>query len=380
MGDGQPKYLNSPETPIFDKSRTLYGLNYARTSRKPYFLLCEGYMDVIALHQAGFTNTVASLGTSLTELQAGIIKRYVNEVMITYDSDGAGVKAAIRAIPMLKAVGITTKVVNMKPYKDPDEFIKAVGAEEYQKRIDQADNSFFFEITMLERDFDMNDPEEKTRFFQETAKRLLVFPEELERNNYIEALARRYAIRADDLKKMVNRFGARLGTGAEYEKNTAGKQERREKRQTKTPEEGLVESQKLLLTFLADAPYLIPRVAPLIAPEDFTDPVYRTAAGLLYQAAEKKEEVNPARLISHFEEKEEQSKAEGIFMAERQEEMSGAAQEKALNEAVLRIRRNSLEEKSRTMTDMAELQQVVIDLRDLQKLHISLAKDGAQNG
>ena len=105
MGDAKPKYLNSPETPIFDKSRNLYGLNRARTSRKPYFLICEGYMDVISLHQAGFSNAVASLGTALTAGHAQLIKRYVNEVYLTYDSDEAGTKAALRAVPILKEAG-----------------------------------------------------------------------------------------------------------------------------------------------------------------------------------------------------------------------------------------------------------------------------------
>ena len=115
MGDGKPKYLNSPETKIFDKSRNLYGLNAARSSRKKNLIICEGYMDVISMHQAGFTNAVASLGTALTSLQAGLMKRYTDEVLIIYDSDEAGVKAALRAIPMLEGVGLNTKVVNLRP-------------------------------------------------------------------------------------------------------------------------------------------------------------------------------------------------------------------------------------------------------------------------
>ena len=134
MGDAKPKYLNSPETIVFDKSRNLYGLNRARTSRKPYFLICEGYMDVIALHQAGFTNAVASLGTALTVGHASLLKRYVNEVYLTYDSDEAGTRAALRAIPILKDAGITAKVIRMDPYKDPDEFIKNLLKREFQKR------------------------------------------------------------------------------------------------------------------------------------------------------------------------------------------------------------------------------------------------------
>ena len=129
MGDGKPKYLNSPETKIFDKSRNLYGLHLARSSRRKNLIICEGYMDVISMHQAGFNNAVASLGTALTSLQAGLMKRYTDEVLVIYDSDEAGVKAALRAIPMLKGVGLTTRVVNLRPYKDPDEFIQHEAAK-----------------------------------------------------------------------------------------------------------------------------------------------------------------------------------------------------------------------------------------------------------
>ena len=200
MGDGEPKYLNSPETVIFDKSRNLYGLNFARVSRRPHILLCEGYMDVIALHQAGFDNAVASLGTAFTSGHANLLKRYTKEVYLTFDSDGAGVKAALRAIPILKEAGLTAKVIDMRPHKDPDEFIKALGAEEYQKRIDRAENSFLFEIRMLERDYDLKDPESKTEFFRQVSRRILEFPEALERENYIEAIAGRYQIGFEQLR------------------------------------------------------------------------------------------------------------------------------------------------------------------------------------
>ncbi|WP_143440838.1 toprim domain-containing protein, partial [Klebsiella pneumoniae] len=130
--------LNSPETTIFDKSRILYGLNQARRSRESYLLICEGYLDVMSLHQAGFTNAVAALGTAFTEHHANLLKRYTKEVMLSFDSDKAGIQAALRAIPILREAGLSAKVVNMAPYKDPDDFIKALGAEEYKKRIDQA--------------------------------------------------------------------------------------------------------------------------------------------------------------------------------------------------------------------------------------------------
>ena len=188
MGDAKPKYLNSPETDIFDKSRNLYGLNRARRSKKTYFLLCEGYMDVISLHQAGFDNAVASLGTALTNGHASLIKRYVNEVYLTYDSDDAGTRAALRALPILRDAGITARIIRMEPYKDPDEFVKNMGAEAFEERIRKARNGFLYSLEVLRKDFDMNTPEGKTDFMKEAARRLAEFTEEIERNNYIEAV------------------------------------------------------------------------------------------------------------------------------------------------------------------------------------------------
>ena len=159
MGDGKPKYLNSPETKIFDKSRNLYGLNVARTTRKNYLILCEGYMDVIAMHQAGFTNAVASLGTALTSGHASLVKRYTKEVLLLYDSDGAGIRAALRAIPILREAGVTSRVVSLKPWKDPDEFIKNEGAEAFEERLNHAMDSFMFRVHIAEQEFAMDAPQ-----------------------------------------------------------------------------------------------------------------------------------------------------------------------------------------------------------------------------
>ena len=138
-------------------------------------------MDVIAMHQAGFTQAVASLGTAFTAEQAALLKRYTETVLLAYDSDGAGVKAALRAIGILREAGLTGKVIDMQPYKDPDEFMKGLGKDAFEERIRQAENSFFFEVRILQRQFDMDDPEEKTRFHREIAKKLCEFSEDVER-------------------------------------------------------------------------------------------------------------------------------------------------------------------------------------------------------
>ena len=370
MGEGEPKYLNSPETKIFDKSRNLYGLNIARTTRKPQLLLCEGYMDVIALHQAGFDNAVASLGTSLTSGHASLLKRYTKEVYLTYDSDGAGVKAALRAIPILKEVGIITKVINMQPYKDPDEFIKALGAEEYQKRIDQAENSFLFEIRMLEQNYDMNDPESKTAFYNETARRLLAFPEELERNNYIQAVADKYRIGFEDLRKLVNNL-AMAGSG--ITKAAPLKSGIHEKKK----EDGMKQSQKLLLTWLIEDTRLFDSIKGWITEEDFTEPLYRKAAQELFTQYGESGQVNPAKIISRFQEEEEQKEIAGLFNAKIHEVETKQNKEKALKETIERIKENSIDVRSRQSdpNDLTVVMQLINEQKELEKLkktHISI--------
>lgn len=248
MGDAKPKYLNSPETKIFDKSRNLYGLNIARKSRKNYLIVCEGYMDVISMHQAGFTNAVASLGTALTSGHASLMSRYTKEVLLTYDSDEAGQKAALRGIPILREAGIKPRVVNLAPYKDPDEFIKAEGQEAFEKRLSEAMNYFLFEVQVMERQYNLADPEDKTEFYRAIAKKLLEFPEELERNNYMESISRKYQIRYEDLRRMVNNL-ALSGTGISAKPKAPAKERKREKK-----EDGRDASQKLMLTWLTSYP------------------------------------------------------------------------------------------------------------------------------
>ena len=369
MGDGKPKYLNSPETAVFDKSRNLYGLNVARTARKKSMLVCEGYMDVISMHQAGFKNSVASLGTALTTQHASLLKRYTDEVILTYDSDGAGIKAALRAIPMLKAAGISTRVLHMNPYKDPDEFIKTLGTEAFQERMDQAENSFLFEISILERDFDMHDPEGKTGFYQAAARKLMEFDQELERENYIQAVAERYQISFDSLRKMVNREAMRGAVPRREREEVVRPQKKREK------EDGKKTSQRLLLTWLIEQKGLYEKISAYISSEDFTDPLYREVAEKLFEQL-KTGEVNPARILSAYEDAEQQREVAALFNATVRVETK-AELEKALNETILRVLRGSIEYRTAHLdpADMAGLQKIVADKRRVEaigKLHISL--------
>lgn len=366
MGDAKPKYLNSPETMVFDKSRNLYGLNFVHVKQGEGMIICEGYMDVIALHQAGFTNAVASLGTAFTSQHCSLLKRYTDLVYLCYDSDGAGVKAAMRAIPMLKEAGIRVKVINMRPYKDPDEFMKGLSPEAFKERIEQAKSSFFYEVDNLMKEYDMNDPESKTSFMNEVAKKCLTFDNEIERTNYMEAFCREYSVRTEDFKKLVAYHSARM-VGIDYEK-------RRQERMVKTAgqkEDGIAKSQGVFLTWLSNDPVLFEKTKGILSAEDFVDEPYHEVAQMIYEQYETTGKVEPAMIISKFQSKEEQSLVAGIFNKELKEISKDTEQQKALNEVVHSIKKYSLEYRSRHVTDMKELQTLMEEKRKLQTLQIS---------
>ena len=375
MGEGEPKYLNSPETPVFDKSRNLYGLNFARTARQDNIILCEGYMDVIAMHQAGFTQAVASLGTAFTSGQANLLRRYTENVILSYDSDGAGVKAALRAIGILKEAGLTGKVLNLEPYKDPDEFMKNLGREEFAKRLLPAENTFFFELRMMQKQYDLSDPEAKTKFYNEIAKKLCGFSEEVERENYTEAVAEKYNISMESLKKLVTGYAAKMGMAAEVIRPKQPVQ------QKNTPKEQQENVQKLLLTWLVEEPHLYKKIKKYITPLSFTNELYRQVAQELFPKLEEGKP-NPAAIISRFSQEEEQREAASLFNTKlpyMQQDMESQSQvqerEKAFHDIVVKVKRNAYEHDLKASgSDMEALSRVISgrqELDELEKTHIS---------
>ena len=366
MGDGKPKYLNSPETKIFDKSRNLYGLNIARTTRRNYLILCEGYMDVIAMHQAGFTNAVASLGTALTSGHASLLKRYTQEVLLLYDSDEAGVRAALRGIPILREVGVTSRVVSLKPYKDPDEFLKNMGPEAFEQRLHEAKDSFMFRVSVAEGEFSMEEPQGQNRFFERCAQMLLELKDELERNLYIDAVVKeyrgRYGISREDLKKRVNTLALK-GTPAERRIQPKSGSPEKKKRDSASDT-----SQKLMLTWLVTYPGIFDKVAQYLTPEDFVVPLYRKVAGMLFQQREEGD-VNPARLLNSFPDSEEQREVASLFNATIHLE-NHQEQDRAFADTLLRIKQESLAEKNRTWdpSDLKGLQELVKAKKELEDL------------
>lgn len=367
MGDGEPKYLNSPETMIFDKRRNLYGLNFARTARTGNIILCEGYMDVIAMHQAGFTQAVASLGTAFTVEQANLLHRYAENILLAYDSDGAGTKAALRGIGILREAGLTGKVINMRPYKDPDEFIKNLGKEAFQERIDQAENSFYFEIRILSEQYDQSDPEQRTKFHREIAQKLCEFSEDLERENYLQQLRKIYDPSGRSAQMVVG-IASQTGLARPLERPRSGVQK-------KDPAENGRRSQRLLITWISDDPSLYRIVRKYISPEDFTEELYRKVAERLFDELDR-DQFQPAGIISMFEDEEEQREAAELFHTTLPELSTRQERERAFHDILLAVKKNSYQYyMAKLGTDVNAVKQAVEGkkaLEELQRTHISL--------
>ena len=394
MGDGKPKYLNSPETPIFDKSHNLYGLNLAKRSRCGYFILCEGYMDVIAMHQAGFSQAVASLGTSFTEGQAQILKRYVPTVLLSYDSDGAGVKAAMRNIGILHSAGLTGKVVDLRPYKDPDEFMKGAGKEEFQKRLDNAENSFLYQIRQMQTNYDLSDPAAQTRFYHEIARRLCEFDDEIERENYTKKMADLYFIPLETLRREVASY--QMAGGAQT-LQTRQLQRQKPVNLTEGKRRGKLEeakrrNERLLLTWISDDPAVYPQLRPYLRAEDFAEGVYRTAAGRYFEILDKRYgdalqveagtlpegSASPAAAVACFDGEEEQKEAAQLFETRMDGVQTKEEREKALKDVILSVKRNALEQSMLSLQGNPNALQTIVKLKkqiaDLEKLEIRITQ------
>lgn len=362
LGDGEPKYLNSPETDIFNKSSNLYALDIARTSRKEQIIMCEGYMDVIAMHMAGFNQAAASLGTAFTSGHAMLLRRYTKNVYLAYDSDGAGVKAALRNIGILREAGLGCKVINLEPYKDPDEFIKNLGAEEFTKRIDEAENSFLYEVRKAKESYNLQDPQDLTRYHNEIAKKLCVFTEEIERDNYLDAVCRTYSISKDSMKKLVYKHSQTLVAGEpkpiELKSGT----------KKMTAEDGIKKSERLLLTYLIEDHSLYTRIKEYITVDDFIDELYKKVAGLMFDGLANNN-LNPAAIIDSFEDVEEQRIVAEIFNTKLEAIETTEEEEKALKDVVIAVKSGAISHyTSVDNKDMDIINKLLKSKKDLEKL------------
>ena len=214
LGEGEPKYINSPETLVFNKSRNLFALNLAKKSKSGYIILSEGNIDVVALHQAGFDSAVASLGTSLTPEQARLISRYTDQVIIAYDSDGAGLKASQRAIGILEKLDIKVKVLRLEGAKDPDEFIKYKGPEAFRKLLEGSENQLDYRLKNILDKYDLNVDEQKVDFLREASDLAARIPDAVKRQVYAMRIASMSGMKEEVITADVERRRKRIVNAA----------------------------------------------------------------------------------------------------------------------------------------------------------------------
>ena len=287
LGDGEPKYMNSPETMVFDKARNLFALNLAKKSKCGYIILSEGNIDVVSLHQAGFDSAVASLGTSLTPEQARLISRYTDQVVIAYDNDNAGIKATQRAIGILEKLDLKVKVLRLDGAKDPDDFIKLKGPDAFRNLIEASENQIDYRMRSVMDKYDLSIDEQKVEYLKEATELVARLPGAVERQVYSMRLASTTGLSADVVSAEVERRRKRLVNRAdkaqqreqsrpEKQSQPVDKDFRYENPSSARAEEGII---RLL--------YLEPelgKLSDLPAEEEFSSPVL----GRIYSAIRRK--------------------------------------------------------------------------------------------
>lgn len=370
LDKGEPKYLNSPETVLFSKSRNLYGLNFARESRKRELILVEGYMDMISIYQAGFHNVVASLGTAFNQEHARTLKRFADDVILLYDSDDAGTNAALRAIPVLVKSGFRVRVTQVPDGKDPDEFIKANGAAEFSKLLINAVHYISFEIACSKRNYNLENPEHRVRFATEAAQILARLESDIERNVYLGEVSRATGVEEGAIRSEMQKLVRKEETARQQAARPPAPQPYTAK-PPRRAEKGLLEAQRNLLFLCAQYQGVNEKLRCVLEETDFTEEAYRrlfTAIGQMWQEGGH---VFPADLVSRFEGAEEQKAAAEVFAVQLPWE-NGADLEKAVNEQVRLLKRAKIDNMTANAVSAEELRSLMEAKRKLDSLYITI--------
>jgi DNA primase len=300
LGDGEPKYMNSPETPVFDKSRSFYSINFAKASKSREFILVEGYMDVISLCQAGFPQTVAALGTAFGHVHAAALKRLCDSVIVLFDSDKAGTQAALRAFPFLAKEGLGIKALQVADAKDPDEYIKKNGAAAFAELLKTAESRHAFQIRVLKSGFNMSDASERVKFASEAAKIISAMESPIER---------------DALEKEIS---ADTGISAGAIRAEAGKLKKADpplkKLSMEAPKaDGADAARRGLAYFAAADKEVCKAMQSMLKPEELGDNIYGKLLALIYERMGSNRSTSPSALVDEFEETSEKRAVTELF-------------------------------------------------------------------
>lgn len=369
---GEPKYLNSPETVVFNKSRTLYGMNFAKAARKKEIILVEGYMDMISIYQAGFPNVVAGLGTAFNNDHARTLRKLADSVILLYDSDEAGTRAALRAIPVLVNNGFDVKVTQVKGAKDADEFIKKYGAEAFGKLIVDAVSHITFRIGCAGKNYNLENADHRVRFAEEAAKILADVTNDIERDVYTKETAAVCGIDEAALRSRISRI--RDASESEFLMEAEKKRKRvySDKESRDIRPKGITEAQKTILSMAVDNDKVLKAVFSVLKPEEFEDGVYRTLAERIYNDSVSGRKSVPADLVSCFENIEDQNTAAAVF-AVKNDIDNVSKLEKAVTENVRLIKKNYTDSLLAKASTAEEVKRLIDVKRKLDELYITIS-------
>jgi len=357
LGEGQPKYINSPETPIFDKSRTLYGLNYARLAKTDTLILVEGYMDVIALYQAGFTNAVAALGTAFTANHARILSRYCKTAILLFDGDSAGITATLRATGYLYAAGLAPRVATLPGAKDPDEYIINFGADSLNARLAAAEDFVEFHIETARKKYNLDITAQKVGFLKETSGILKRLNTAIERDSYLRDISAKYGIDQAAMKEHIG--------GDEVEMPGIAATRRKSKPIGQT--QAFADAVSHILHCMAHSKELCGRITAHIEAQEMANPLYIKIYETIVTARLRGAEVAPADVITAMQSPEEQSAAGAIFSQAADYE-SVDAQYRALEQQILVVKKAYLQKLMDEMDPDTQLIEIVNTKKMLDRL------------
>ncbi|MEG0013406.1 MAG: DNA primase [Cellulosilyticaceae bacterium] len=359
--EGNPKYLNSPESILFDKSRTLYGLHLARTTAHPYYVLVEGYMDVVAMHKAGFTQTVASLGTAFTPGHAKLLKRYTGEVVILYDNDLAGNNATLRAIPILRAEQINVRVLQLTDSKDPDEYLGKHGVEQMAELLNHAKSDTWFRVTKLEVEYELEHPEQKIKFLQEVARIIGELSSSIEQSIYAKEIATQYKIDYLALEAEIkNYYNSKLQANNQSVK-------------AKPIQHIPIITSSSQLTFLSAVyhyPYVLKFIEKYIEVDVFDEGLIRDLASHIFEAIRNNTQVDIGYFNNTYTDLKEQGTISNVFMNKDLRYEDEELLKKMLTETIKRLNIVHMERQLKTTTDIMEVQNLLSKKKVLDKLYI----------
>jgi len=314
LDDSLPKYLNSPESPVFHKSSTLFGLNLIRAgSSLDHMIIAEGYMDVVTLHQFGFKNAVASLGTSLTQHQAKLIRRYTQQVYIAYDGDVAGQKATLRGLDILQDAGLRVKVILFPEGMDPDEVLRKYGAEFFKKLMDKAVSLVDYKLDKLRSQYDLNTPEGRARYATEAARILIQVPNLLERDVHIQRLEAQTGFSSRLLYQQIGQLegsaqkeGVKrhlVGNNRYIDKMAAGRESM----------PGHIKAERYLVNLMASSEWLAKKIVGKVKEEYFEEPINREIYGIVVELLESGKEVSVPQVLSCVQDQDKIQQMVEIF-------------------------------------------------------------------